>query len=60
MSGSWPRRPAAHKRSRTRSPVHLYKNNTDNKGASYGCHENYLMPRSTPFGDIVRVLPPSS
>ena len=40
------------------SPVHLYKNNTDNKGASYGCHENYLMPRSTPFGDIVRVLTP--
>jgi proteasome accessory factor PafA2 len=32
----------------------LYKNNTDNKGASYGAHENYLMRRSTPFGDIVR------
>src|SRR6476619_1928394 len=25
----------------------LYKNNTDNKGASYGAHENYLMNRST-------------
>ena len=24
-------------------PIQLYKNNTDNKGASYGCHENYLM-----------------
>ena len=24
----------------------LYKNNTDNKGASYGAHENYLMRRS--------------
>ena len=36
----------------------LYKNNTDNKGASYGAHENYLMPRSTPFGDIVRHLTP--
>src|SRR3989440_6591541 len=23
--------------------IQLYKNNTDNKGASYGCHENYLM-----------------
>jgi proteasome accessory factor A len=34
----------------------LYKNNTDNKGASYGCHENYLMRRSTPFADIVRWL----
>ena len=36
----------------------LYKNNTDNKGASYGTHENYLMPRATPFGDIVRQLTP--
>lgn len=36
----------------------LYKNNTDNKGASYGAHENYLMRRSTPFGDIVRHLIP--
>ncbi|TIC87688.1 proteasome accessory factor PafA2 [Nocardioides sp. GY 10113] len=36
----------------------LYKNNTDNKGASYGAHENYLMRRSTPFADIVRHLIP--
>jgi proteasome accessory factor PafA2 len=36
----------------------LYKNNTDNKGASYGAHENYLMKRSTPFGEIVRYLTP--
>jgi proteasome accessory factor PafA2 len=39
-------------------PIQLYKNNTDNKGASYGCHENYLMRRSTPFADIVRYLTP--
>ena len=39
-------------------PILLYKNNTDNKGASYGCHENYLMSRSTPFADIVRHLTP--
>src|SRR3954464_11767286 len=38
--------------------IQLYKNNTDNKGASYGSHENYLMRRSTPFGDIVRHLTP--
>src|SRR6202451_1685721 len=38
--------------------IQLYKNNTDNKGASYGCHENYLMKRSTPFADIVRHLTP--
>ena len=36
----------------------LYKNNTDNKGASYGAHENYLVRRATPFGDIVRHLIP--
>jgi proteasome accessory factor PafA2 len=36
----------------------LYKNNTDNKGASYGTHENYLMRRATPFADIVRYLTP--
>jgi proteasome accessory factor PafA2 len=39
-------------------PVNLYKNNTDNKSVSYGSHENYLMPRSVPFGDIVRGLTP--
>lgn len=40
------------------TPINLYKNNTDNKGASYGAHENYLMRRSTPFADIVRHLTP--
>src|SRR6478735_6138659 len=38
--------------------VNLYKNNTDNKGASYGTHENYLMRRETPFAAIVRHLTP--
>jgi Pup amidohydrolase len=38
--------------------INLYKNNTDNKGASYGTHENYLMARSTPFADIVSYLTP--
>src|SRR5712675_1235588 len=40
------------------APIQLYKNNTDNKGASYGSHENYLMRRGTPFADIVRYLVP--
>ncbi|WP_342664500.1 depupylase/deamidase Dop [Longispora albida] len=39
-------------------PINLYKNNTDNKGASYGAHENYLMKRSTAFADIVAYLTP--
>ncbi len=38
--------------------VRLYKNNTDNKGASYGTHENYLMPRLTPFPAIVATMIP--
>src|SRR3954451_20302709 len=40
------------------SPIQLYKNNTDGKGASYGAHENYLMDRKTPFIDIIRGLIP--
>jgi proteasome accessory factor A len=38
--------------------INIYKNNTDNKGASYGTHENYLMRRETPFAEIVRHLTP--
>lgn len=30
----------------------VYKNNSDGKGNSYGCHENYLMDRSLPFKDL--------
>jgi len=33
--------------------VVVYKNNSDGKGNSYGCHENYLMDRATPFHAIV-------
>jgi len=40
------------------APITLYKNNTDNKGASYGTHENYLMRRETSFAAIVRHLTP--
>ncbi len=31
------------------NPVRLYKNNTDFFGHSYGCHENYLLPRTLPW-----------
>ena len=31
----------------------VHKNNSDGKGNSYGCHENYLMARSVPFGKII-------
>src|SRR6201986_2179998 len=40
------------------APINLYKNNTDNKGASYGAHENYLCSRDTPFASLVRHLVP--
>jgi len=36
----------------------IYKNNSDGKGNSYGTHENYLVDRATPFGEIVRDLTP--
>jgi proteasome accessory factor A len=32
----------------------VYKDNSDRKGNSYGAHENYLMARELPFGEIVR------
>ncbi len=37
--------------------IHLVKNTTDNKGRSYGCHENHLVPRSLPFARIVEQFP---
>ena len=38
--------------------VQLYKNNTDFHGHSYGCHDNYLVPRSVPFGKLAAGLLP--
>jgi proteasome accessory factor PafA2 len=35
-----------------------HKNNSDGKGNSYGCHENYLMAREVPFGRIVSQITP--
>jgi Pup amidohydrolase len=32
--------------------VVVYKNNSDGKGNSYGCHENYLMDRTVPFATV--------
>ena len=32
----------------------IHKNNSDGKGNSYGAHENYLLARDLPFGEIVR------
>jgi len=39
-------------------PIVLVKNNTDGKGAAYGTHENYQMPRITDLDAIVRGLTP--
>jgi proteasome accessory factor PafA2 len=36
----------------------IYKNTSDRKGNSYGCHENYLMDRRTSFKQIVEHLLP--
>ncbi len=40
------------------SEIVTYKNNSDGKGNSYGCHENYLVDRETPFGRIVAQITP--
>ncbi|HWY75990.1 MAG TPA: proteasome accessory factor PafA2 family protein [Verrucomicrobiae bacterium] len=32
--------------------IRLYKNNTDFRGHSYGCHENYLITRTLPWGQL--------
>lgn len=31
----------------------IYKDNSDRKGNAYGCHENYLLDRAMPFGQII-------
>ena len=36
----------------------VYKNNSDGKGNSYGCHENYLMDRAVPFARVVHGIIP--
>jgi Pup amidohydrolase len=38
------------------SEIILYKNNSDGKGNSYGCHENYLVSRETPFAQIAQQI----
>jgi proteasome accessory factor A len=38
--------------------VFIYKNNSDGKGNSYGCHENYLVARQVPFPQLVKHLTP--
>ncbi|SDK18993.1 proteasome accessory factor A [Actinopolyspora mzabensis] len=40
------------------TPIQLYKNNIDGKGASYGTHENYLCARDTPFTAVIAGLTP--
>lgn len=39
---------------RTGLDIRLVKNTTDNKGRSYGCHENYLLPRELGFEVVVQ------
>ena len=38
--------------------IRVFKNNVDNKGSSYGTHENYQMKRVTEFSKIVKGLTP--
>lgn len=36
--------------------VRIYKNNTDFRGHSYGCHENYLLPRSLEWDTLAQAM----
>jgi proteasome accessory factor A len=36
--------------------IDLYKNNSDGKGNSYGCHENYLVDRQLPFAKLAAFI----
>lgn len=36
--------------------IDLYKNNSDGKGNSYGCHENYLIDRQVPFAKLAAFI----
>jgi Pup amidohydrolase len=36
----------------------VHKNNSDGKANSYGCHENYLLARETPFGRMASQITP--
>lgn len=41
-----------------RGTIHLFKNNTDSAGNSYGCHENYLTSRQDDLSSHSAVLIP--
>ncbi|MBM3834449.1 MAG: peptidase [Verrucomicrobia bacterium] len=45
---------AQHLSEQRNAAVRLYKNNTDFFGHSYGCHENYLLPRSLPWETLAQ------
>jgi proteasome accessory factor PafA2 len=49
---------AAHSLLPDGAEIVVYKNNSDGKGASYGCHENYLLSRELPFGRLVTQITP--
>ena len=36
----------------------IHKNNSDGKGNSYGCHENFLLSRDLPFGRMASQITP--
>ncbi|MDO5721067.1 MAG: depupylase/deamidase Dop [Actinomycetaceae bacterium] len=52
-AGDWIARQACLQSQTDGSQLALYKNNTDGKGAAYGTHENYQLPRPVDFDDLV-------
>ena len=59
LAGEFAVRRAAHVYSEeSGAAIKLYKNNTDFHGASYGCHESYLVPRSVGFEALYAAVMP--
>lgn len=49
---------ALNQQSKPGGEIVVYKNNSDGKGNSYGCHENYLIAREVPFGRLAAQITP--
>jgi proteasome accessory factor A len=61
VAGEWVLRAAmqsARERGLGHGEIVVHKNNSDGKGNTYGCHENFLVDREVPFGDVVRAMVP--
>ncbi|MBX3096162.1 MAG: proteasome accessory factor PafA2 family protein [Fimbriimonadaceae bacterium] len=55
---AWLRRAMGQYREAIGKSVHVFKNNIDSSGATWGAHESYLMPRDLGFDSLYTALAP--